>query len=104
MARKSSQTLSTEVFYGWNAKTGKVERVWYSSDRRLSWTRPDGSMFSHFVASGRDPASEVRLVFALTDVFGVPPQSVNDEWVSTRVAELQKNKLPKPDENGREGE
>jgi hypothetical protein len=44
----------------------------------------------HHLARGRDPKSEVRIAFGLTNAFSVPQALVDQESTKRRVEELRK--------------
>jgi hypothetical protein len=50
----------------------------------------DVELRTHCVAPGRDPKSEVRITFGLTNVFSVPQALVDQESTKRRVEELRK--------------
>ena len=79
-----------ETLYGINPNTFEVETVSLSRGGELRKSGKDVELRTHCVAPGRDPKSEVRITFGLTNVFSVPQALVDQESTKRRVEELRK--------------
>jgi hypothetical protein len=79
-----------ETLYGINPNTFEVETVSLNRGRELRKSGKDVELRTHYVAPGRDPKSEVRITFGLTNVFSVPQALVDQESTKKRVEELRK--------------
>jgi hypothetical protein len=77
-----------ETLYGINSKTFDVETVSLNRGGELRKLGKSGE--PHHLARGRDPKSEVRIAFGLTNVFSVPQALVDQESTKRRVEELRK--------------
>jgi hypothetical protein len=86
--RKGEEII--ETLYGINPNTFEVETVSLNRGRELRKSGKDVELRTHYVASGRDPKSEVRITFGLTNVFSVPQSLVDQESTKRRVEELRK--------------
>lgn len=62
----------TTVFYGINPETLEVDRVTMTRDRTISRLSKSGAMHTHHVLQGRDPRTEVNVVYHLTDIVQLP--------------------------------
>jgi hypothetical protein len=78
-----------ETLYGINPKTFEVETVSLNRSGELRNLGKDVES-THYVAHARDPKSEVRIAFGLTNVFSVPQALVDQETTKRRVEELRK--------------
>ena len=78
-----------ETLYGINPKTFDVETVSLNRGGELRKLGKDVEPRTHHVAHARDPKSEVRIVFGLTNVFSVPQALVDQESTKRRVEELR---------------
>jgi hypothetical protein len=79
-----------ETLYGINPKTFEVETVSLHRGGELRKLGKDVEPRTHHVAHARDPKSEVRISFGLTNVFSVPQALVDQESTKKRVEELRK--------------
>jgi hypothetical protein len=79
-----------ETLYGINPKTFEVETVSLNRGGELRKSGKDVEPRTHYVAHARDPKSEVRIAFGLTNVFSVPQALVEQESTKRRVEELRK--------------
>ena len=86
--RKGEEII--ETLYGINPNTFEVETVSLNRGGELRKTCEDVELRTHYVATGRDPKSEVRITFGLTNVFSVPEALVDQESTKRRVEELRK--------------
>ena len=86
--RKGEEII--ETLYGINPNTFEVETVSLNRGGELRKTGEDVELRTHYVATGRDPKSEVRITFGLTNVFSVPEALVDQESTKRRVEELRK--------------
>jgi hypothetical protein len=77
--RKGKEII--ETLYGINPNTFEVETVSLNRGGELRKTGKDVELRTHYVAPGRDPKSEVRITFGLTNVFSVP-QALVDQRLS----------------------
>ena len=91
MGRKTRQQQEeiVETFYGINPKTFKVESVSRTRGGTLTKWNEDAVPYSHHIEHGRDPKSEVLIVFGLIDIFGVPEFLVSSESTKMRINELK---------------
>jgi hypothetical protein len=79
-----------ETLYGINPKTFEVETVSLNRGGELRKLGKDVEPRTHHVAHARDPKSEARIAFGLTNVFSVPQALVDQESTKRRVEELRK--------------
>ena len=84
--RRESEEI-IETLYGINPKTFEVETVSLNRSGELRKRGKGGE--PHHVARGRDPKSEVRTAFGLTNVFSVPEALVDQESTKRRVEGLR---------------
>ncbi len=82
---KAYKTETVQLYWGINPRTHSVEQVSLSRD---GFIRRGGSAHLIHPSNKTRPESEIRLVFELTDLFGVPPFLWNDESTKRRVEEL----------------
>jgi hypothetical protein len=73
------------TFYGINPKTCKVESVSVTRGGKLQ----DMNLYSHALLPGRQPRTEIRLVYGLADLFEVYPHFQDTEYMNQKVEELK---------------
>jgi hypothetical protein len=91
MARKTRRENEeiVETYFGINPKTFEVQTVSRTRGGTLTKWNSDAVPYSHHIEHGRNAQSEVRIVFGLTDIFGVPEVLVDSENTKKRVEELE---------------
>jgi len=91
MARKTRRENEeiVETYFGIDPKTFEVKTVSRTRGGTLTKWNRDLAPYSHHIEHGRNAQAEVRIVFGLTDIFGVPEALVNSENTKNRVKELE---------------
>lgn len=91
MARltKREKDATIETFYGINPKTFEVESVHLTKGGHLIKYGRDLQSYSHYIEHNRDPRSEVRIVFGLTDIISFRTGMSDAEHIKGKIAELR---------------
>jgi hypothetical protein len=91
MARRTRQQNeeTVTVYYGIDPKTFEVARVPLTRGGTLSRMGKEAMQEFHQVTRGRNPQSEVVIVFGLTDIVSVPIQLEESAGTEQRITELR---------------